>query len=292
MLLRKRLGFILVFMAGVCWGSAGVLSKLLMNLGFTPEVVAMYRVLLGFTLLLPIFLVFKFNLLKVEKRQLIFLALGGAIGVALGIIAYFYAVKLISASIAVILLYTYPVFVLIFSRKFLGEKVTRLKVLAAVLVLIGCFLTVKGYNLPSVKLNFAGILIGLVSSLSFTFYTILSRFMLSNISEETVTFYTLGFGGVILLMLNILTGNASPILNVKFWFLILLLAIIPTVLAFTFFIFGLKNVEAGRAGVYTTSEIISALILAYAILGERLEVLQLIGALVVFFSILIIYSSR
>ena len=292
MLLRKRLGFILVFMAGVCWGSAGVLSKLLMNLGFTPEVVAMYRVLLGFTLLLPIFLVFKFNLLKVEKRQLIFLALGGAIGVALGIIAYFYAVKLISASIAVILLYTYPVFVLIFSRKFLGEKVTRLKVLAAVLVLIGCFLTVKGYNLPSVKLNFAGILIGLVSSLSFTFYTILSRFMLSNISEETVTFYTLGFGGVILLMINILTGNASPILNVKFWFLILLLAIIPTVLAFTFFIFGLKNVEAGRAGVYTTSEIISALILAYAILGERLEVLQLIGALVVFFSILIIYSSR
>ena len=292
MLLRKRLGFIFVFMAGVCWGSAGVLSKLLMNLGFTPEVVAMYRVLLGFTLLLPIFLVFKFNLLKVEKRQLIFLALGGAIGVALGIIAYFYAVKLISASIAVILLYTYPVFVLIFSRKFLGEKVTRLKVLAAVLVLIGCFLTVKGYNLPSVKLNFAGILIGLVSSLSFTFYTILSRFMLSNISEETVTFYTLGFGGAILLMLNILTGNASPILNVKFWFLILLLAIIPTVLAFTFFIFGLKNVEAGRAGVYTTSEIISALILAYAILGERLEVLQLIGALVVFFSILIIYSSR
>ena len=286
MLLRKRLGFILVFMAGVCWGSAGVLSKLLMNLGFTPEVVAMYRVLLGFTLLLPIFLVFKFNLLKVEKRQLIFLALGGAIGVALGIIAYFYAVKLISASIAVILLYTYPVFVLIFSRKFLGEKVTRLKVLAAVLVLIGCFLTVKGYNLPSVKLNFAGILIGLVSSFSFTFYTILSRFMLSNISEETVTFYTLGFGGVVLLMLNILTGNASPILNVKFWFLILLLAIIPTVLAFTFFIFGLKNVEAGRAGVYTTSEIISALILAYAILGERLEVLQLIGALVVFFSIL------
>jgi len=279
-------------MAGVCWGSAGVLSKLLMNLGFTPEVVAMYRVLLGFTLLLPIFLVFKFNLLKVEKRQLIFLALGGAIGVALGIIAYFYAVKLISASIAVILLYTYPVFVLIFSRKFLGEKVTRLKVLAAVLVLIGCFLTVKGYNLPSVKLNFAGILIGLVSSLSFTFYTILSRFMLSNISEETVTFYTLGFGGAILLMLNILTGNAFPILNVKFWFLILLLAIIPTVLAFTFFIFGLKNVEAGRAGVYTTSEIISALILAYAILGERLEVLQLIGALVVFFSILIIYSSR
>ncbi|RLI03517.1 hypothetical protein DRO30_01005, partial [Candidatus Bathyarchaeota archaeon] len=206
--------------------------------------------------------------------------------------AYFYAVKLISASIAVILLYTYPVFVLIFSRKFLGEKVTRLKVLAAVLVLIGCFLTVKGYNLPSVKLNFAGILIGLVSSLSFTFYTILSRFTLSNISEETVTFYTLGFGGAILLMLNILTGNASPILNVKFWFLILLLAIIPTVLAFTFFIFGLKNVEAGRAGVYTTSEIISALILAYAILGERLEVLQLIGALVVFFSILIIYSSR
>ncbi|RLI32717.1 hypothetical protein DRO51_01155 [Candidatus Bathyarchaeota archaeon] len=292
MLLRKRLGFIFVFMAGVCWGSAGVLSKLLMNLGFTPEVVAMYRVLLGFTLLLPIFLVFKFNLLKVEKRQLIFLALGGAIGVALGIIAYFYAVKLISASIAVILLYTYPVFVLIFSRKFLGEKVTRLKVLAAVLVLIGCFLTVKGYNLPSVKLNFAGILIGLVSSLSFTFYTILSRFMLSNISEETVTFYTLGFGGAILLMLNILTGNAFPILNVKFWFLILLLAIIPTVLAFTFFIFGLKNVEAGRAGVYTTSEIISALILAYAILGERLEVLQLIGALVVFFSILIIYSSR
>ncbi|MGP3702425.1 MAG: DMT family transporter [Candidatus Bathyarchaeota archaeon] len=292
MLPRKKLGFILVFMAGICWGSAGVLSKLVMSIGFPPEVVAMYRILLGFILLFLIFLIFKFSLLKVKKHQLILLALGGTVGVALGTTAYFYAVKLVSASIAVILLYTYPVFVLIFSKKFLGEKIIQLKVLAAVLVFIGCFLTVRGYDLSTTQLNFAGILMGLVSSFSFTFYTILSRFMLNSTSEENITLYTLGFGGMILLIINILTGKTPIILDAEFWFLTLLLAIIPTVLAFTFFIFGLKNVEASKAGVYTTSEVISALTLAYIVLGERLELLQLIGALTVFFSILVIYYSK
>ncbi|MCX8176665.1 MAG: DMT family transporter, partial [Candidatus Bathyarchaeota archaeon] len=164
-------------MAGICWGSAGVLSKLVMNIGFPPEVVAMYRILLGFTLLFLIFSIFKFSLLKVKKNQLIPLTLGGIFGVTLGTTTYFYTVKLVSASIAVILLYTYPVFVLIFSKKFLGEKIVRVKVLAAVLVLIGCFLTVRGYDLSTIKLNFVGILMGFVSSFSFTFYTILSRFM-------------------------------------------------------------------------------------------------------------------
>jgi len=286
---KRKLGFILVFLAGVCWGSAGVLGKILMESGLQPEVVAMYRLILGFLVLTLVFLVLNPTILRVKFERIPYLMLGGIIGVAGGISAYFYAVKLISASVAVILLYTYPVFVLIFAKIFVKEKLTIRKIFSVILVIFGCFLVVKGYNLTYLRLTGLGMFIGLTSALAYAVYMIISKVMLKDIDEPTIVIYTLGFGALTLATFNLIFNQVPFFFETQTLFLIFLIAIIPTSLAFTLFIFGLKLVETGKASIYTTSEILSALILAFIILGERLEFPQIFGAIIVFSSIVMIY---
>jgi len=286
---RKKLGFILVFSAGVCWGSAGVLGKILMNNGLQPETVAMYRLTIGFLALTLVFLLLNPTVLRVKPRKIPCLSVAGVVGVAGGILAYFYAVKLISASVAVLLLYAYPIFTLMLARFFVGEKPTLTKVFAVMFVVVGCFFVVKGYSLTYLKLTGLGVAVGLASALAYSIYMILSKVMLKDVEEPTIIVYTLGFGALTLTLVNLFFNGIFIPHGIQTWILIFLIAFIPTTAAFTFFIFGLKNVEAGRASIYSTSEIISALVLAFLFLGERLEPLQMVGAAIIFLSIITMY---
>ncbi|RLI05785.1 hypothetical protein DRO26_01210 [Candidatus Bathyarchaeota archaeon] len=287
---KKKLGFVLISLAGVCWGSAGVLSKLLMNIGLFPEIIAMYRVSLGFLLLVSVFLFLKPSSLKVSLEKLFPLLFGGVVGVALGILAYFYTIKLMSASVAVILLYTYPIFALIIARFFVGEKITFIKTVAVLFVLFGCFLVVKGYSLTYLRLTGWGVLIGLTSGLSFAIYVVFGRVMLKDVDGLAVIVYTLGFGALCLMVINLLFHPLNLLVyGMNVWILLVLLAVIPTFLAFTFFITGLQYLEASKASICTTFEIVSALLFAFIFLGERLEPLQIVGALMVIFSIFLVY---
>ena len=286
---QKKIGFILVSLAGACYGSAGVLGKMLMNTGLQPETVVMYRVSLGFLILATAFLILNPTSLKVKLEKIPYLMVCGIVGVVVGILTYFYAVKLISASIAVILLYTYPVFALVLAKIFVGERITLLKIFAATLVLVGCFLTVKGYSLTYLKLTGLGVVFGLISGFSYSIYMVLSKIMLKDVNEAAVIFYTLGFGSLVLLLNNLFNQTLLVSLESNVWVLIALIAIIPTTLAFTFLIFGLKYLEASRASIYSTFEIVSAILLAFIFLGERLEIFQGLGAILVVFSIFLIY---
>ncbi|OYT56252.1 MAG: hypothetical protein B6U77_00155 [Candidatus Hecatellales archaeon ex4484_218] len=286
---QKKIGFILVSLAGACYGSSGVLGKMLMNTGLQPETVVMYRVSLGFLILATAFLILNPTSLKVKLEKIPYLMVCGIVGVVVGILTYFYAVKLISASIAVILLYTYPVFALVLAKIFVGERITALKIFAATLVLVGCFLTVKGYSLTYLKLTGLGVVFGLISGFSYSIYMVLSKIMLKDVNESAVIFYTLGFGSLVLLLINFFNQSLLVSLELDVWVLIVLIAIIPTTLAFTFLIFGLKYLEAGRASIYSTFEIVSAILLAFIFLGERLEIFQGLGAILVVFSIFLIY---
>ena len=82
---------------------------------------------------------------------------------------YFYTIVNSRASIAVVLLYTSPVFVMILARIFFGEKITRYKLAALVLTIAGCVLVTgvlgEGYMPPAIAI-LTGVLTGLAYALN------------------------------------------------------------------------------------------------------------------------------
>ena len=292
--MSRTLGALLVLLAGVCWGTAGVLGKLVMNLGFSPLTVIAYRLSLGFLILMVVAIALKgTRVLSVSNRDLPLLVVAGVVGVSLGMLLYFWSVDLIGASLAVVLLYTAPIFTLILARPMLHEEMGGVKIASALLVFVGCYLAVKGYDLAYLKINCFGVIVGLLSGLSYSTYFVVSKKVMSRgVPVLTVLLYSIGFGALATLIATAVVGFHQSSFSAYSTFLIVLLAIIPTALANLLFVVGLNLTEAGKANVYSTVEVVTAIALAMTVLGEGLEALQALGCTIVVAGITLLYSSE
>ena len=72
------------------------------------------------------------------------------------------------------------------------------------------------------------------------------------------------------------------------WGLIVTLALGPTLGAYALYVKELSHIEAGHASIIYMAEPTATAILAYAILGERMETMQIVGAIAVSVGVLIL----
>ena len=119
-------------------------------------------------------------------------------------------------------------------------------------------------------------------------YSVLWKKAVQRYSPWTVVTYALGFGSFFLLIAR----GVKPLYSVNdptiTWIWIFALAIFSTLLGYSIYTRGLKYIEASRAGIVATWEVVVASFLAFIIFGESLSTLQIFGALFIFLGIFII----
>jgi drug/metabolite transporter (DMT)-like permease len=76
------------------------------------------------------------------------------------------------------------------------------------------------------------------------------------------------------------------------WFWLFLNAFIPTTLGNVCYIRSLHHLEAGKASIISIFEIVVAAVLAFIFLHEGLEFLQIVGAGLVFWGVLLVRSKK
>lgn len=99
--------------------------------------------------------------MAIELRDAFLFLLYG-LCVAVNFASYFYAFKWISGTLSVVLLYTYPILVVIISAFVFREKITANKIVALILTFVGLLLVIQINNIAFIKLNFVGICCGLI----------------------------------------------------------------------------------------------------------------------------------
>ena len=113
---------------------------------------------------------------------------------------------------ASILLYTAPSFVVVLSAILWKEPVTKKKLLALALTLVGCA-CVCGVFDGGLTVTFTGILLGLGAGFFYALYSVFGRYALAHYSSMTVTVWTFLFAGpasLVLLRPSELVGAFSP----------------------------------------------------------------------------------
>ncbi|MBM7856020.1 drug/metabolite transporter (DMT)-like permease [Desulfohalotomaculum tongense] len=281
-------GYIMIAAGAACWGSLGAFSTVLFEQGLSSLTVANFRVLLT-TLIMGLYLaIFHRHLLQVAKKDLSFFAAAGFISVCIFNFTYITAISLTNIVTAVILLYTAPVFVTILSRFIFKEQVTPQKTLALLLTLIGCALVVEAYDLSSLKLNFKGILTGLSAGFTYGLYSIFSKKALETYSPWTTVFYSFVFGSLFISLFGRPWEKISLVGSFNTGIYLLLIALIPTVLAYTLYTAGLKYVESSKASIIATVEPVVAVILAAFIFHAQISIFQFAGILLVLGSVILI----
>lgn len=202
---------------------------------------------------------------------------------------YFQAMTMMSLSVAAILLYTAPCFVMLLSAVFFQEKLTRKKILAMVLAFSGCCL-VSGIVGEDVRLTTAGVLYGLGSGIGYALYSIFGKFALARgYSSNTINFWSCLLAA---LGAGVLWGFAEPfqVLTASagnFLFCVLT-AVVTTFLPYFLYTYGLSGVEAGKASVMASVEPVVATVVGLLVFGERLSVWSAAGIALVLAAIVLL----
>ncbi len=272
---------LLVLVGATLLGSLPAWGRALYRHGLDPLTVVTWRALIAAGLLLLLLAAVRHDLLAVRLRDLPFFAAYGFLAVTLNFLAYFSAVRYTSIAVAVILLYTYPAWVSLLSALLLGERLTARKGWALLLTFAGAVLVIQVYQPAALRLNLRGILWGLAAGLSAALYSIFGKKALSRYNPFTVVLYAFGLGGIFLALWR----GPAALLAARYpsavWLLLLGLAAIPTVGGYASYTVGLKRLEASRASILATWEVVAAAALGYLLFGEALEAAQIAGALLV-----------
>ncbi|MEI8191407.1 MAG: DMT family transporter [candidate division NC10 bacterium] len=280
MSLRLR-AVIMVLIAATLLGSMGAWGRLIFRYEPDPMLVVTWRALFGTLALAAVLAAVRPALLCIRPRDLPFFLLYGFTGITLNFWTYFSAVKYTTLAVAITLLYTYPVFVAILSALFLGERLTRTKVGAILVTLLGSALVAQAYSVDLLRLNLRGTLFGLMTGVSMALYTIFGKRALSRYSPWTVVLYAFGAGTLFLAL-----GSGGRLLAAAHypaaaWLWILGLALIPSLGGYTLYTLGLRDLPASQASVIATWEVVTAAALGWLCYGELLAFPQIVGAALV-----------
>lgn len=281
-------GYILVALGAACWGTLGAIGKVLFEQGLSSLTVANYRIMLTFMIIGLFLAIFHRAALTINKKDLPLFALMGFISVCMFNIAYLTSIDLTTIVTAVILLYTAPVFVTVISRFVFKEPITLQKTVALILTLVGCFLVVEAYNINNLKLNYYGLIAGLCAGLTYGLYSIFGKKALGSYSSWTTVFYSFGFGTLFISMFGRPWETVHLLQNSTVAFFLILIAVIPTVIAYALFTTGLKQVETSKASIVATVEPVVAVLLAATLFHEHISSIQGLGILMVLSSVILI----
>lgn len=121
------------------WGSGALLCKVATN-HISPMMLAVITTAIYVIMMPPLFYFVKFD--KGYNGVGLTFAILGAVAMALGSVAYFYALQKGQAGITTILAGTYPALTLVLSGLFLGEGITIRKVIGFGTVLVGSLIVI------------------------------------------------------------------------------------------------------------------------------------------------------
>jgi len=274
-------GYLCVVAAAIMWAISGTTGKALFSTGITPFDVVQIRATLGALLLALVFALRFRSLFRIRLGHIVhFIFLGGVV-TALVHLTYFYAISKLQVAAAILLQYMGPIFVTLFSIAFWGERASAAKLLSLSLAFLGCYLVVGGYNLQLLQMNQVGILWGLGAAVCYAAYTLLGERFMHRYGPWTVLFYTLVFSAISWHIFYSPFKYLRAGYSLKQWTGLCYIAAFGTAAPFGLYFVGVNYIRSTRAAITAYVEPISAGFIAYLFLGEALELLQIIGALLV-----------
>ena len=287
-----RRGYTYVSIAAILWAVSGSASKYLFNNGLSPFQVVQLRTTIAFVGLL-IWLGFRYpSLLRIAPRDSIYFLLLGIFGIAAAQFFYLFAISKINVAAAILLQYTGPVFVTLYSIVFTRYKLRPATVIAILGTLTGCFLVVGAYNIDLISVDRAGIIGGLLAAVAFATYSLLSEYGMRKYNPWTVLFYAMFFAALIWNILHFPLAAFFHGYSPVTWGWILFIGVLGTIVPFGLYFEGINLIRSTHASITATLEPITAGALSFIFLKETMGPLQILGGVLVIVSILLLQHKQ
>ncbi len=274
-----------IVLASCLWGISGLFVRWLGSLGYSTYEIVFLRLLTAAIAITLAFLIFNRNAFKIKLKDIWCFIGTGSIGVLGTSVFYFTTMEEASLSLACVLMYTSPMFIIILSRILFKEKITLVKVASVVIIILGCFLC--SYTSGGFLITFPTLITGILSGLAYGSYSIFSRFAINKgYKIDTILLYTFIFawlGSCIFVPYGNFITNISK--SAVFILPSLGVGILASVAPYGLYTLGLKKVSNSKAGILATLELVASLIVGIIAYGEIPSIYNIIGVILMFIAI-------
>lgn len=196
---------------------------------------------------------------------------------------FFFFIAFIYTSIgnAVILCYTWPLFVVILSYFFLGERLTKKQILLIVLAFLGLCIAYSEKEFSLSDKDFLGMMSAILAALMYSVTVIIFKSESNNYSRNEMIFYQ-NLTGMFLYVPFFI--KYLPEANFSDVALASCLGLFIGIVGFNFFFYGLKILKASVASSIMYLDVVCAIFLSWVVFGEFLSATMIVGGLMIIFS--------
>ena len=196
---------------------------------------------------------------------------------ALTMLAYFYAVRSTSVAIASFLLFMQPVWVALLAPRLLRAPTERIVYLALAIALAG-FAVILGPSLGGVSVSKLGLLVGLASGFTYTFFQLLVKGLTREVPSITIVVVEVVLDGLLILPLALWqTAGAGMRLTGRDWVAALILGLVCTAVAYTLWVDGMARVRVQHSAILGFLTPVAAPVFALVLLGQSIPLWTVLG---------------
>jgi len=276
--------YIKLILTAFFWGGTFIAGKAIAD-NVDPYSAAFLRFAIASFFLVIFTRIHEGRLPKVNLRQFMVILFLGLTGILAYNILFFTGLSIINANRASLIIATNPIFISLGSALFFKEKLTPFKILGLALSVSGALVIISGGNIMEIFTSGIGMgelaIFGCVAS--WVSYSIMGKTLMNHLSPLTSVCYSSLVGTALLLLPALAKGTFLKLTGYGFqdWFSLFYLGFFGTVLGFFWYYQAIQKIGPMKSGVFINFVPVSAIILAYFILGEPITPTILIGAVLV-----------
>jgi drug/metabolite transporter (DMT)-like permease len=289
-----RLGLVFAIGSALAFGLSGPLAKSLMEAGWSPTAAVTARLAAGAVAMAVFATAVRRDWVREALRHWKTVLAYGVAPIAGAQLCYYNAVSHLSVGVALLLEYTAPVLVAGWLWATTRRRPSNLTLAGVALAVAGIMLVLDVFS--GAHINVVGVAWGLAAAICAACYFVMSDRVSADAGEEgslnPVTLAAAGLivGAIAVALLGVsgvmpLVFNANDTIVAGFttsWLVpVIALALIPTAFAYTLGIMGIARLRPRFASLVGLSEVMFAVLAAWALLGEALTPAQAVGAAVV-----------
>ncbi|WP_298066061.1 EamA family transporter [uncultured Mailhella sp.] len=280
-------GTLYCLLAALVWASIAPASRACFEAGMSPTSVGFWRIAMASVCFL-IHAVVRREF-KPSLRDAAVIMFFGAVSVSLFVITIQISIQKSGGAMAIILLFTAPAWVALFSRLFFKEQLTGSRLFAMAIAMLGTALVcAAGSSLGTGEFSWLGIFCGLASGF---FYGLQFPFFVWwKDKYSTATLFGLSFSAAAIVMSGF--AGPLPLENVKGMSALLILGILSSYLAYFLYGLSLRLISQVQAAILGNLEPVAATLLSWWLWDENFSFIGWVGCALVIGSVLLLTVKR
>ena len=284
-------GIILSLASGIFWGFSGSCGQYLFTYhNVSSEWLVPIRMIMSGTILLA--------LCAIKNKKKIFNVWHGrsncirmvaftVFGLIMCQYAYFTAIEHSNAGTATVLQYLSPAMILVFMC-LKNKRIPALtEIIAIILAVGGTFLIATGGNFSSFSVTPTALVWGLLAAIFLVCYSLIPVRLLQISDAPTVLGWGMLPGGIVIALI-FRPWEIMPVINLQLTGAVLGIVILGTVLAYTFYLEGIRLIGATKASIISSIEPVAATVISAVWLGTDFSGADIIGFIMIISTVFII----